>query len=86
MPCQKHQVHFPLVHFQLKINFLTMFEFLPCNLHIVKLSISVLHVLVGKYIPFTSSLIPHNCDKMFLVWNRQNIYLGFVDGYLECCW
>jgi len=71
MPCQKHQVHFPLVHFQLQINSFTMFGFLPCNLHIVKLSIFVLHVLVSMYIPFTSSLIPHNCDKMFLVLSKH---------------
>jgi len=57
--------------FQHQINSFTMFEFLPCNLQIVNLSIFVLQDLVSMDIPSTSGLTPHNC---VLVWNCQNTY------------
>ncbi len=69
--------------FQLQINSFNLFEFLPCYLKIVILSISMLHVLVSMDIPSTTGLTPHNCDKMFFVWNCQNTYEGFVDVTLN---
>ncbi len=68
--------------FQLEINSLSMFEFLPCNLQIFNVSIFVLHVLVCMDIPSTSGLIRYNCDKMFFVWNCQNIFCGWLPWML----